>query len=317
MFGRWLRYLVWRPFEISCRKLPLIPLRMNVTEPVPGVRCIRVENLVTRALSRLAGGYDYAVCYLLDGELLVDTGFAWARRSLAKLIRNMDLASTLRVVVNTHYHEDHTGNDDLFLKTTSAKLLAHPLAIPEIRFAEDPKWYRRFLFGPSECVDVQAVPDHLSTKHFELDVLHLPGHCPGHVCLFEVEHRWLFSGDLYIAPTLDSQLADANGPQWISSLERAIALRPTMLFDAHGTTVAGEDAVVSMLERKRDFLRQLRERIREQARVARSIREITRAVFPRRGVADCLSFSDGWLSLITGSDFSRGHLVKSFLRGAD
>jgi glyoxylase-like metal-dependent hydrolase (beta-lactamase superfamily II) len=314
MFGRWLRYLLWRPFELSCRKLPLIPLRTTITEPASGVRCIRVENVVTRALSRFAGGYDYAVCYLVDNELLVDTGFAWARRGLTNVIRHLNLASTLRVVVNTHYHEDHTGNNDLFLKATSARILAHAIAVPEIRFAPEPRWYRRFLFGPADCVDVQPIPEHLSTKHFDFQVLHLPGHCPGHVCLFEVKHRWLFSGDLYIAPNLDSQLADAAGPDWITSLERAIELSPTMLFDAHGTIVEGSEAVISLLARKRDFLSQLRDRIKEEAREARSIHEITRAVFHRSNVSDCLSFGDGWLSLITGSDFSRGHLVKSFLR---
>src|SRR5262249_36559100 len=251
-----------------------------------------------------AGGYDYAVCYLLDDELLVDTGFAWARRSLTKVIHQLNLPSTLRVVVNTHYHEDHTGNNDLFLSATAARLLAPPIAFPEIRFAPEPRWYRRFLFGPAECVDVQAIPDQLSTKHFNLQVVHLPGHCPGHVCLFELERRWLFSGDLYIAPNLDSQLSDAIGPDWITSLERAIDLRPTMLFDAHGTIIEGTEAVISLLARKRDFLTQLRDRIREEARGARSIREITRAVFHGGNVTDCLSFGDGWLSLITGSDFS-------------
>ena len=34
----------------------------------------------------------------------------------------------------------------------------------------------------------------------------------------------------------------------------------------------------------------------------------------RRDLVDFLSFGEGWLSLITGSDFSRGNIVKSFLR---
>jgi len=45
-----------------------------------------------------------------------------------------------------------------------------------------------------------------------------------------------------------------------------------------------------------------------------SIREITRRVFNRQDLVDGFSFSDGWLSLLTGSDFSRGNLVKSFFR---
>ena len=47
--------------------------------------------------------------------------------------------------------------------------------------------------------------------------------------------------------------------------------------------------------------------------------EINAEVPARGGTRDAvyghrISFSDGWLSLLTGSDFSRGNLVKSFLR---
>src|SRR5438876_11174046 len=68
--------------------------------------------------------------------------------------------------------------------------------------------------------------------------------------------------------------------------------------------------------RKRDFLCELQHRVLAAARHAGSIREITRRVFQRQDLVDRFSFSDGWLSLLTGSDFSRGNLVKSFLRGA-
>jgi hypothetical protein len=70
------------------------------------------------------------------------------------------------------------------------------------------------------------------------------------------------------------------------------------------------------LVRKRDFLWELQRRVVAAAQKAGSIREITRRVFKRPDLVDHFSFSDGWLSLLTGSDFSRGNLVKSFLREA-
>src|SRR5262249_35059025 len=145
----------------------------------------------------------------------------------------------------------------------------------------------------------------------------LPGHCPGHICLFEPECRWLFSGDLYIAADLDSQLTDADGPAWIASLEQAIALRPRCLFDAHGTLLTDEQAVLELLTRKHAFLVELRERIFAAAQQAQTIQEITRKVFDTRDWVNRLSFSDGWLSLLTGSDFSRGNVIKSFLRNPE
>src|SRR5205807_715579 len=144
---------------------------------------------------------------------------------LRQTLQGMGADESIRHVVNTHYHEDHTGNNDLLAEWGRARIWAHPLALPEIRFPAELPWYRRFLFGPAPVVDVRPIPDRLRTARFEFEVHHLPGHCPGHICLFEPSRRWLFSGDLYIAPDLDSQLMDADGPLWIASLERAISLR--------------------------------------------------------------------------------------------
>ena len=38
------------------------------------------------------------------------------------------------------------------------------------------------------------------------EVVETPGHCPGHICLFESNKKWLFSGDLYVAAELDRDL---------------------------------------------------------------------------------------------------------------
>jgi glyoxylase-like metal-dependent hydrolase (beta-lactamase superfamily II) len=314
MLLRWLRYWLWRPFGLGCRRFPLWPFRADITEPVAGVTCLRIENPLTRFLSRFAGGYDYAVCYLIDGTLLIDTGFPWARRCLQKTLKTLGADRTISIVVNTHYHEDHTGNNDLLAELTDARIYAHRLAVPEIRFPSELPWYRDFLFGPPQTVEVEPIPPAIETEHFRLQVYETPGHCPGHICLFEPERRWLFSGDLYVAAHLDSQLRDADGPAWIASLEQMIALKPAYLFDAHGTILTDEAAVNELLFRKRDFLIEIRRRVLSAATQAQSLQQIVRHVFDRRTLVDHVSFSEGWLSLITGSDFSRGHLVRSFLK---
>ncbi|MGL4421635.1 MAG: hypothetical protein ACRCZF_13285, partial [Gemmataceae bacterium] len=80
------------------------------------------------------------------------------------------------------------------------------------------------------------------------------------------------------------------------------------------TVLVGANQVQELLSRKRDFLCTLQARVLAEADSASSIQEITRRVFHPKDLVDRLSFSDGWLSLLTGSDFSRGNLVKSFLR---
>ncbi|MCH7729643.1 MAG: MBL fold metallo-hydrolase [Planctomycetes bacterium] len=178
----------------------------------------------------------------------------------------------------------------------------------------DLPWYRSFLFGPSQITEVAPIGSAVATEHLRFEIIETPGHCPGHICLFEPNKKWLFSGDLYVAAELDSQLRDADGPQWIESLEAALKLKPEWMFDAHGSIFSGEDAVEQQLQRKLDFLIAIRDRVNQHATHAQTIRQLTCKVFDRRDLVNWLSFGDGWLSLITGSDFSRGNIVKSFLR---
>jgi glyoxylase-like metal-dependent hydrolase (beta-lactamase superfamily II) len=250
----------------------------------------------------------------LDDSIVIDTGFGWARNALSATLKELALDRTIKFVINTHYHEDHVGNNDLFAQLTKAPILAHRDAIAEIRFPYEHAWYRRFLFGPSETVEIQDLSAKICTAQTVLEVIETPGHCPGHVCLFEPTRRWLFSGDLFISAKLDSQLADADGPLWIESLDRVIALQPECMFDGHGTILIGADIVLEQLGNKRQFLLALQQRITECASQAQSVQEITRKVFQSHACADSLSLHEGWLSLLTASDFSRSNLVRSFLR---
>lgn len=316
MFGRWMRRLLWQPFALMCRRLPLWPFRARVWQPVDSVLCIRIDNLLTRLLSRFSGGYDYAVCYLIDDSLLVDTGFPWARRQLRKTLIRLGADRMLTTVVNTHYHEDHTGNNDLLVELCGARVLAHAEAIHEIHFPPYLPWYRSFLFGPAQVAKVEPLGPVVATEHCQFQVIETPGHCPGHICLYEPNRKWLFSGDLYVAAELDSQLGDANGPSWIASLETVLQLEIEWMFDAHGSIFSGAAEVRRQLQRKLDFLQAIRDRVHQGAAQSQSLQQLTRKVFDRQDLVDWLSQGDGWLSLITASDFSRSNLVKSFLRDA-
>ena len=314
MIKRWIRCLLWRPFSLMCRRFPLWPFRATLTQPVEYVICIRIDNSLTRLLSRVSGGYDYAVSYLVDGSMLIDTGFPWARRRLKKTLKELGADRTINTVVNTHYHEDHVGNNDLVAELCNATLLAHREAVTAIRFPQELPWYRGFLFGPNTTAEVTVAPSEIVTEHLRFKVIDTPGHCPGHICLFEPTRKWLFSGDLYVAAELDSQLSDADGPRWIKSLETALELEARWMFDAHGSVFSSETEVREQLGRKLRFLAAIRDRVLRHATRGQSIQQLTRKVFDRSDLVDWLSQGDGWLSLITGSDFSRGNIVKSFLR---
>jgi glyoxylase-like metal-dependent hydrolase (beta-lactamase superfamily II) len=314
--ARWVRHGVWHPFELVCRRAPLVPFQVTVDEAVPEVRVIRIENAVTRVISRLGGGYDYSVCYLVGDELLVDTGFAWAGRSLRRTLDELGATSRLRQIVNTHAHEDHVGNNDVLATATTAQISLHPSAAAAVRWPAEVPWYRGFMFGPLSGSRVSVLGDRVVVGAFRFDVVPTPGHTPDHVCLFEPARGWLFAGDLYVDERLDAQLADVDGPSWIASLERAAALAVETLFDGHGRIIRGPAAVRQALDGKRRFLESVRDRTHREAPHARTLPELTRRVFASDGLADRLSRREGRLSLLTASDFSRSHLVGSFLHDA-
>jgi glyoxylase-like metal-dependent hydrolase (beta-lactamase superfamily II) len=311
--ARWLRQGLWRPFEVVCRRSPLVPFRVAVTEPVADVRLVRIDNAVTRAIGRVGGGYDYSVSYLVGDELLVDTGFPWAARPLRRTLSELGVAAQLTHVVNTHSHEDHVGNNDVIAQLGSAQILIHSTGVPTVRWPAQVPWYRGFMFGPLTGSRVAALGSRLQAGAFCFEVIATPGHTRDHVCLFEPERGWLFAGDLYVDDRLDAQLPDVDGPQWITSLERATALDAQVLLDGHGLVIHGRSAVREALDRKRTFLEAVRDRTRREAPRATTLPELTRRVFTAAGPLDRLSRREGRLSLLTGSNFSRSHLVASFL----
>jgi glyoxylase-like metal-dependent hydrolase (beta-lactamase superfamily II) len=315
MLALWVQRLFWRPFETLCHRFPLIPLKLTVSEASPGILRIEVNNFVTRALARFGGGFEYAVIYLVDDELIFDTGFAWAARSLKKFF--LGSSSKVRFLLNSHHHEDHTANNALLLKIYSeAALYTHGASAHEIMFPSRRPWYRRFLFGPETACATQDLPEEILLRSGRrLVPIHTPGHCDGHLCLWDPAAKALFAGDLYISATIDTQLQEVDGPAWIKSLAKVIALEPEILLDGHGIIIQGKEACLRQLTQKKDFLEAIRVRVSKAALEGPcTLPALTKKVFSGSTIVDCLSFQEGWMGLITAGDFSRSHLVKSFLR---
>jgi glyoxylase-like metal-dependent hydrolase (beta-lactamase superfamily II) len=188
-----------------------------------------------------------------DRDLLVDTGLGISSlRDFAP-----DLFEREVVAVATHAHYDHIGGLHEF-----ETRVAHPLDAEAIRqpdFASlrvtdfpdelraefgaeaeliiarpsadfDVAAYRVRAVEPTRLVEEGEVID-LGDRAFE--VLHLPGHTPGSIALWEAKTGVLFAGDVVYEGRLLDELPESNVEDYLSSMERLRALPVTVVHAGH------------------------------------------------------------------------------------
>ena len=112
--------------------------------------------------------------------------------------------------------------------------------------------YQEEVWGYPVPSQVKPLGKSISTEKFSFEVIPTPGHDRDHVCLFEPNRRWLFSGDLYVGtkPVVCRPMDD----QWqiLEDLKTVRDLKPRILFPAPGKVIIepGEklDKVIAHLE---------------------------------------------------------------------
>jgi glyoxylase-like metal-dependent hydrolase (beta-lactamase superfamily II) len=142
-------------------------------------------------------------CYILGCSrthqaIVIDPG-GHAERILAILDEN---GFALKMVINTHGHFDHIGGNRMLIDKTGAELLLHGADLPLLRGAAD----HATAFG-CRAIDPSPEPtrllqdgDRIEVGSIRLEVIHVPGHSPGSVCLKGGDS--LFVGDVLFAGSI-------------------------------------------------------------------------------------------------------------------
>jgi glyoxylase-like metal-dependent hydrolase (beta-lactamase superfamily II) len=237
--------------------------------------------------------------YLVDG-LLVDTGCPGTASELVAWCRGQEV----RQVVNTHHHEDHAGGDGALQQQLGLPIAAPSGAVSVLADFPRLQFYRRVVWGQPGDVTVEPLGDVVETAHYRFEVIPTPGHCPDHVCLFEREQGWLFSGDLFIHERVRYLRADEDACRTLDSLRRVLALRPRLLICSHAGLV--EDGC-GAIERKIAYWEGLAEQARALQRRGLSLREVT----------DRLLGAEDMMTRATRGHFAKINLVRSLLEGDD
>jgi len=249
----------------------------------------------------LLGSVVYPVhCFLVDG-LLIDSGCRSAAREFLGAISHHRVAA----VANTHHHEDHIGNN-AFFASRGVPVYAPEGALP---FVADPHRIKMHLcqhlaWGRPAPAVARPLPGELRTERFRVRVIPTPGHSPDHVCFFEPDRGWLFSGDLFLGEQQKVLTRDENFSALLASLRRVLALEPEVMFCSLRGVVPEATAA---LQRKIAYWEEVRDRVCYLKARGWPVRRIVRHVLGPENLPSVL---------MTMGFFSKAHLVRAICRGA-
>jgi glyoxylase-like metal-dependent hydrolase (beta-lactamase superfamily II) len=220
-----------------------------------------------------------------DENILIDTG-NWTLPHYDNgmgqfLIEKLDKEKNpLKYILITHFHYDHTGNAAVLKQRYGAQIVAHPLDKPII---EDPMLVtkaqnlKRFNTTPEEVladfnlapgeslglsdpeivrthwnrpveVDVEVNDgDSVRVGGLDLKIIHLPGHCPGQIGVWNAQSGTLYSADImhYPTPLGPYPIGDAKAHR--ATIEKCIALKPMLILEGHGLSAYSADSAMRRL----------------------------------------------------------------------
>ncbi|MFO8101934.1 MAG: MBL fold metallo-hydrolase [Dehalococcoidia bacterium] len=204
-----------------------------------------------------------------DGWVLIDTGW-YDEESFDAFTAHLENIGVgpeeINLIICTHIHPDHFGLAGRLKESCQAELAVSEVAREMLNsigtmgssmFEDMNEWIlangapddylTAFNEASSEALSllVPAVPERglkdgevISTGIFDLEVVWTPGHCPGHICLYESSKRILFSGDHILpvtTPNISIHMEGIGDPlgDYLASIRRIQHLDMDLGLPAH------------------------------------------------------------------------------------
>ena len=229
---------------------------------------IRIDSLAT-AFIRPVEGVNAGLIHTPKGMILIDTTSSPAE--IKMLVEAVDAnPEEVRLVINTHFHSDHTWGNQVF----NCPILAHRSCLERMQSGLKNEWSPEALqsyLSDQEKTDPKKVDDFRRTlldlnitlpnqvfeERFEgelaglsYEVIHLGGHTPDLSVVWLPDRRLLFASDLIFQGRYP-YVFDADIPVWIARLSHLMEFDALVIIPGHGVMCA--EAEITAL---RDYLKE-------------------------------------------------------------
>jgi hydroxyacylglutathione hydrolase len=207
---------------------------------------------------RRQGKYPYCHSVIIDDEAVVVIDPSADKEYCRRLAQDPRLAAA----VVSHFHEDHQKylyffpEGLIWAPAAEAAAFTSMSGIFELLGIEDPQYHlywqktlvKEFHYRPLQQVQTFADGDELRFGRTRLQVLHTPGHTPGHSCFYFPEQDILYLADIDLTPFgpwYGDRASDLNA--LLDSLACLEAFRARIYLTAHGQGVfTGEEAKTAL-----------------------------------------------------------------------
>ncbi len=233
-----------------------------------------------------------------DGILIVDDQFKPLAEKIRKALQDIK-AGQLKFILNTHWHGDHTGSNEVF--GTEAPIVAHTNVRKRLSTGQD-LLGRHVDAAPPEAWPVITFDDSVSI-HFngeEIRVIHFPhGHTDGDSVIFFTGSNVVHMGDDFFQgrfPFVDLS-SGGNVLGLIQNLEKVIGMLPedVKIIPGHGQL-----STLADLKAYHKTIVESVEVVREGMRQGKSLKEIQTQGLPEKFAEWGSGFinTDNWLEIV-------------------
>ena len=209
-----------------------------------------------------------------DGPVLIDSQFAPLAGKIAAEVKKLS-PKPIRLLVNTHWHFDHTGGNEA-LAAAGVTILAHDnVRTRQQKGMEYKAW--GLVIPPAEHAALPPVTFAdgvtLHVNGDELHVIHVPAsHTDGDSIVHFKKANVLHLGDTFVAgfPLVDLQ-SGGRFEGFLDAIDRALSLadEKTKIIPGHGPVMTKAD-----LESWRSMIATIRDRVKEQLTAGKSLEEV-------------------------------------------